>query len=81
MNPGYYNYRQIESLKLVSTRGEHQFEQVKIVAGELPMASPPFPKDDYLFVNRDGVGTLVDEDATYRDYMEYSREMWNSKVA
>lgn len=80
MLPGYYHCRQIDSLRLDSGRGDPRFFDVKIVEGELPLANPTVFKDEYLFVNKDNEGRMFDDDASYKDYQEFHREVWNNKV-
>lgn len=81
MNPGYYHSSQIASLRLAGGRGEdYRFESIRLNAGALPQQPGVF-KDEYLYVNKDATGTLLDEDAGYKDYMEFSRSLHNSKIA
>lgn len=81
MNAGYYHFRQIKSMKLHDLRPGYQFVDVVVLDGQLPSNQPGTFKDEFIWVTKDGVGTLVDEEATYRDYMEFQRMAHNAKVA
>lgn len=77
MTPGYYHYTQLAAMRLSGGgRGQegYYFEGVVVKPGNTGISSqPPLFKDEYLIVDRGGKGTLIDDDAGYREYMEFSR--------
>ena len=82
MKAGYYHYRQLKSMKLHDLRPGYELRNIEVLEGESPTANlaSPFFKDEYIWVNTDGIGTLLNEDATYRDYMEFTRLAHNHQV-